>query len=288
MSKSVLIGGGLLAVCTLVLAVQASAQTGRQKSGGDEATSTDLMGTWVRSDVEARFQPPASGPGPVRDDPAHPHHGHREGVPGLPDQEATPWVADLTNPIFQPWVKAALQKNAQRGLSGDTVNAPFVSCRPMGVPGSLVLLENMQLLRTSTEVTLMYQRDQQLRHIHLNVPHSKNPAPSYYGESVGHWEGDTLVVDTIGLNDKTVIDLYSTPHSDAIHVVERYHVVEGGKTLQVDFTVDDPKAFTMPWSATVHYRKGRGAIDEIVCAENNVDVTTGKLYPMPIAAKPDF
>ena len=283
MSNSALIGG-MVCGCVLALAFQTSAQTGANEG----AASTEIMGTWVRSDVEARFQPPASGPGPLRDDPAHPHHGHREGVNGLPDQEATPWVADLTNPILTPWVAAALKKNAERGLAGDTVNPPFVSCRPMGVPGSLVLLENVQLLRTPTEVTIIYQRDHQMRHIYLDVPHSKNPKPSYYGESVGHWEGDTLIVDTIGLNDKTMIDLYSTPHSDAIHVVERYRVVDDGKTLQVDFTVDDPKAFNMPWSAAVHYRQSRGPFEEIACAENNIDVTTGKLYPIPIATKADF
>jgi hypothetical protein len=204
----------------------------------------------------------------------HPHHGHREGVPGLPDQEATPWVADVSNPILKPWVADALKKNAARGLSGDTVNPPFVFCRPMGVPGSLVLLENIQLLRTPHEVTILYQRDQQQRHVWLDVPHSAKPKTSYYGESVGHFEGDTL-------------DLYSTPQTDEIHVIERYHVVDGGKTLQVDFTVDDPKAFNMPWSATVHYRKGRG-FEEVVCAENNLDVNTGKLYPMPVADKFDF
>ena len=269
------------------LAIGLTAQASEQSAKPGDSGASDIMGTWARSDQEARFQQPTSGAGPVRDDATHPHHGHREGVPGLPDQEATPWVADLTNPTLKPWVVDALKKNAERGLAGDTVNPPFVFCRPMGVPGSLVLLENVQLLRTPTDVTILYQRDQQQRHIRLDTSHSTNPAPSYYGESVGHFEGDTLVVDTIGLNDKTVIDLYSTPHSDALHVVERYHVVNGGRTLQVDFTVDDPKSFNMPWSATVHYRKANG-FAEIVCAENNLDVTTGKLYPLPIAAKADF
>src|SRR5436190_13159720 len=122
MSKTAWMGSALGA-CILALALQAQAQT-----ANDEAASTDIMGTWVRSDLEARFQPPQSGPGPLRDDPAHPHHGHREGVAGLPDLEATPWVADLTNPILKPWVAAALKKNAERGLAGDTVNPPFVSC----------------------------------------------------------------------------------------------------------------------------------------------------------------
>jgi hypothetical protein len=288
MPKSALLSSGALCVCALALAFQAPAQTAND-GGTNAASSAGLMGLWARSDAEARFQPPASGPGPVRDDPAHPHHGHRAGVNGLPDLDATPWVADLTNPILKPWVAEALKKNADIGLRGEEMNPSFVYCRPVGVPGSLVLLENVQLMRTPTQVTIIYQRDHQVRNIYLNVPHSKNPKPSYYGESVGHFEGDTLVVDTIGLNDKTPIDLYSTPHSDQIHVVERYHAVEGGKTLQVDFTVDDPKAFNMPWSATVHYRQARGSFDEIACAENNINVRTGKLYAgIPIAAKPDF
>jgi hypothetical protein len=258
------------------------------KAAAQSADVPSLMGEWARSDNEARFMPPPSGPGPIRDDPAHPHHGHRQGVAGKPDLDATPWVADLTNPILKPWVAAALKKNAELGLSGTEVSPPHVYCRPSGVPLSLALLENVQLVQTPSKITIVYQRDHQLREIYLNVPHTQHPPSSYYGESVGHFEGDTLVVDTSAMNDRTVTDLYNMPHSDAIHVVERYHLVDGGKNLQVDFTVDDPKAFNMPWSATVHYRRTQAAFEEVVCAENNIDVTTGKLYPIPIAAKPDF
>ena len=116
----------------------------------------------------------------MRDDSAHPHHGYREDAPGLPDQEATPWVADLTNPMLKPWVVSALKKNAEHGLAGDTVSPPFVVCRPMGVPGSLVLLEIVQLLRTRTEVIILYQRDQQQRHIRLDTSHSATPAAPWH------------------------------------------------------------------------------------------------------------
>lgn len=218
MSKTPMTRAAALCAGALALFAQAQAQ-GADDSGRIGGAIPALTGTWVRSDPEARFQPPRSGAGPLRDDPAHPHHGHREGVPGLPDLDATPWVADLTNPILKPWVHAALEKNAQRGLAGEDVVPAHVWCRPDGVPGALMLLENVQILQSPTEVTILYQRDQQIRHIHLDVPHSKNPPLSYYGESVGHYEGDTLVVDTIGLNDKTPVDLYNTPHSDAIHVV---------------------------------------------------------------------
>ena len=277
------IGAGAVALLAMSTAGHVQESTSDQKMG-----LPNLMGEWVRSDAEARFMPPPSGPGPVRDDPAHPHHGHRQGVEGKPDLDATPWVADLSNPILKPWVASALKKNAELGLAGDEVSPPHVYCRPSGVPLSLALLENVRLVQTPSKITIVYQRDHQVREIYLNADHSKNPVPSYYGESVGHIDGDTLTVDTIAMNDRTVTDLYNMPHSDAIHVVERYHLVDGGKTLQVDFTVDDPKAFNMPWSAVVHYRRTQAAFEEVVCAENNIDVTTGKLYAIPIAAKPDF
>ena len=84
----------------------------------------------------------------------------------------------------------------------------------------------------------------------MNVPHSANPKPSWYGESVGHYEGDTLVVDTVGFNDKTFVDSYRTPHTDKLHVVERFRLIDGGNTLEVAFTVDDPGTFYQPWSGT--------------------------------------
>jgi len=96
------------------------------------------------------------------------------------------------------------------------------------------------------------------------------------------------VVDTIGLNDQAPIDHYGTPHSDAIHVIERYHITDGGRTLQVDFTVDDPMAFNMPWSGIAHYRRARAGYEEFVCAENNLNIWTGRSYAIPTAVSSDF
>jgi hypothetical protein len=122
----------------------------------------------------------------------------------------------------------------------------------------------------------------------MNVPHSKKVTPSWYGESVGHYENGELVVDTIGLSDKTFVDFYGTPHSNKEHVVERYKIVDGGKTLQVLFAVDDADAFNMKWSAVMNYRRVTSHLIESICAENNMDHFTGKLFPIPIAEKPDF
>ena len=109
-------------------------------------------------------------------------------------------------------------------------------------------------LQTPTEVLVITEYDQRVRHIRMNVPHSKDPKPSWYGESVGRYEGRTLVVDTIGLNDKTYVDNYRTPHTTALHVVERFILADDKKTLEAEITLDHPGAFTMPWSAIQRWR----------------------------------
>ena len=103
-------------------------------------------------------------------------------------------------------------------------------------------------LQTAKEVWIFWTEDKQVRRVYMDVPHSADPKPSWYGESVGHYEGDTLVIDTIGLNDKTFVDIYRTPHTEKLHVVERWRMVDGGQMMEAMFTVDDPDAFYQPWS----------------------------------------
>jgi hypothetical protein len=124
-----------------------------------------------------------------------------------------------------------------------------------------------------------------VRHVYLDVPHSENPKPSWYGESVGHYEGDTLVVDTIGQNTKTFVDNYRTPHTERLHVVERWKLIDGGHTLEVEIRVDDPDTFYEPWSAIQRFRRVQQAMMEEVCAENNQHLFE---YHIPVANKPDF
>ena len=122
------------------------------------------------------------------------------------------------------------------------------------------------------------------------MPHSTNPRLSWYGESVGHYEnGDTLVVDTIGMKDKSFVDNYLTPHTTQLHVVERFKLTEGGKSLQVLVKAEDPGAFKMAWSAVQVYRlQNPGDWDEDICAENNDSYFNYEMTPMPQANKPDF
>jgi hypothetical protein len=123
----------------------------------------------------------------------------------------------------------------------------------------------------------------------LNVPHSANPKPSWYGESVGHYEGDTLVVDTIGQNTRTFIDNYRTPHSEKLHVVERYHLLEGGKTLEARVTIEDPAIFIQPVQVLHRWRRMEGTIVESTCAEGEISNPFNQdVEPIPTAEQADF
>ena len=131
---------------------------------------------------------------------------------------------------------------------------------------------------------MIFSGDQQVRHIYLDMPHSEDPKPSWYGESVGHYEGDTLVVDTIGQNTKTFIDNYRTPHSEKLHVIERWKAIDGGNALEANIKVEDPDAFNEPWLAIQRFRRVDQPMREEVCAENNLHFA----YHIPVADKPDF
>jgi len=231
------------------------------------------------------FLPPLSGPGPVMSAKDRPY------VPNGRGNQPTYRIADLSNPILRPSLIEKMKKANDEVLAG---KIPFITrerCWPAGVPGFTVYtrVQGLYFLQTSTEVTLISELNHQLRHIYLNVPHSQNPKPSWYGESVGHYEGDELVVDTIGLNDRTFVDNYRTPHTEQIHVVERFKMIEDGKTLEAVVTVDDPGAFNMPWTAVQRWRRASDRpMTEMICAENNLNFFNYEVVPIPQADKPDF
>jgi hypothetical protein len=231
------------------------------------------------------FLAPANGAGPVMSDPVHPY------VPNGGGRQPTYRVADLTNPILQPWAAAQMKRANDEVLKGKVPYITRERCWPAGVPGFAVYTRGGQplfFLQTANKVTIINELNAQVRHIYLNVPHSQNPKPSWYGESVGHYEGDELVVDTIGLNDRTFVDNYRTPHTDKIHVVERFRLIEGGKTLQDTITVEDAGTFTKTWSAVQRWRHTDREMEESICAENNDNFFNYDVMPIPQATKPDF
>jgi hypothetical protein len=241
--------------------------------------SWDLSVGWIGV---GDFRPVPGRVPPLSQDPKYPF------VPNGAGRQPTYRIADLTNPNLKPWVKEIMKKDNDEVLAGKIAFTPSSSCMPAGVPGFLALGGNNNpywFLQTPKEVVIMRAADSQVRRIYLDVPHSANPKPSWYGESVGHYEGDTLVIDTIGLNTKTFVDTYRTPHTEKLHVVERWRMADDRQAMEVTVTVEDPDSFNEPWTGTRRYRRVQQQFIEDICAENNQHLFD---YKIPIAAKPDF
>ena len=228
---------------------------------------------------------PVDGAPVFQQDPARPYVSNQ--VAGRTGQQPTFRIADLSsNANVKPWAKEVMKKDNDEVIAGKIAYTARSSCKPAGVPGfDLFGFQPIFFVQAPKMVTMIYSGDQQVRHVYLNVPHSQNVKPSWYGESVGWYEGDTLVVDTIGLNTKTHVDNFRTPHSEKLHVVERWKLIEGGKTLEVTFTVDDPETYYQPWSAKQQYRRAEGPMTEQVCAEGNLLLFD---WGLPVDDKPDF
>src|SRR6185436_5261802 len=149
-------------------------------------------GAWDMINSNATdYVAPTSGPKPVTNDPKYPHIGNLQ--PG----QKTDRVADITSPILKDWAKEQMKKTNDAVLRGRT---PFVAtslCWPGGVPAQLLVPTAGYFIQKPNEVWMTWERDMLTRRVYLNRPHSKNPKPSWFGESVGHYEnGDTLVIDT--------------------------------------------------------------------------------------------
>jgi hypothetical protein len=224
---------------------------------------------------------PPTGLGPTKPDPTHPY------VPNGRGAQPTFRIGDTSNPNLKPWAAERMKKDNAEVLAGKIAFTARSSCMPAGVPGfSSYIVEPVYFIQSAKEILMVYAGNQEARHVYMNVPHSANPKPSWYGESVGHYEGGMLIVDTIGTNTKTYVDNYRTPHTEKLHVVERYRLVEDGKVLEAEMTVEDPDTFNQPWTAIQRYRwVQQGALDENVCAENNTGLFD---YGIPTAAKADF
>ena len=271
--------------CSIAQAAAIIPAQGAQTGAGVPNFAPDSTTGWLKPPGDEFIQP-ESGPGPMLDMPGRPRIGNNLdlGQPIFP-------MADLNNPILQPWAREELRKANARALSGKAAYTPKERCWPIGTPGFLLYpVFPIYFIQTPKEVVMIWAEDHQVRRIYMNVAHSAKVTPSWFGESVGHYEGDTLVVDTIGLSPKAVIDNYHTPHTEALHVVERYRVIEDGKKLEVALTVDDPGAFNAPWKAVQLYdRTMRGPQPEQICSENNTDPFQLKGFaPPPSDDTPDF
>jgi hypothetical protein len=166
---------------------------------------------------------------------------------------------------FQPAVAQLIAQRRQDARNGKPVATNGSFCLPGGMPGMMhpPAELSLQILETPEQVTVLFEFYGTFRIIRLNERHQPDPDPTYFGDSVGHWEGNTLVVDTIGLTDKTMA--FGAPHSDNLHLVERIRRT-GANMLEDRMTIDDPKTFTKPWTWVVDLKRVPGMrIGEYVC-----------------------
>jgi hypothetical protein len=279
---------GLRAVtasCASLVLVAAAAAQAPAKDKIPRLSANDLGWISVAGFLDP---PPGTGHGPIKQDPARPFHGNLDG-PG----QVTPTIGNVKDPVLKPWAAAQMQASNDEVLSGKR-GLPFSAqgrCYPGGVPGQLLYpIEPFYFIQTPQEVWMIWQRDHMVRRIYLTEKHTEEVKPSWFGESIGHYEnGDTLVVDTVGLSTKnSYVDNFRTPHSEKEHVVERFKVSADGNTLQATILVEDPDAFNEPLHMIKRWRKANNPRLETVCSENNGDHFNHNLFPIPQAEQPDF
>jgi hypothetical protein len=297
---------------TPALAQHASPVLGKAGTAGQSAASLpELSRLWANT-LGPGFPPPASGPGPVlnraRQRAAVDIYGRDIDPANAPIVSAGGRrVGDYTAPILQPWAAEVVKEHAEKELNDGPALNPINQCRPGGVPFAFYNL-GMELLQQRNSIVILYAYDHEVRHVRLNQAHPANLTPSWFGDSVGHYEGDTLVIDTIASDTRTFIDQFDTPHTERLHTVERYRMTNGGKTLEVNLHVEDPGAFTTPWDAMQRYKRVEpgvadvtdpfnplsatsraGPILEASCAENpNSLLGAEGALPIPQTKEPDF
>ena len=276
--------------------------------GAQSTPIPDFSGLWGRNAFN--FEPLSSGASPVTN------------LERLPDGSGNQrkLVGDYNNPILKPEAARIVRQMGEISRADLPYPDPSNQCAPYVPPYTFALQLGMQMLQAKDHVTFLYNQDDQVRRVRLNDTHPAKLIPTTMGDSVGHYEGDTLVVDTVGIKvgALAMIDRYGTPRSSSLHLVERYRLIDGktaaeiadrqmrvegpmglngavlvdrtytGQGLQLTFTVEDPEVFTTPWSATITYRRTIGPWLEQICAESTIDYEIGQAPEMPVATTPDF
>jgi len=258
------------------------------------------------------FEPMPSGPQPLRN------------LRRRPDGTANAGqlVGDYRNPILTPEAAAVVKQKGELAIAGKGFPNAQDQCRPIAPPFTFAMQLGFEILpATDGNITILYDQNMNVRHIRMNGTHPANLAPSAMGDSVGHWEGDVLVIDTVGIKTDafTSVDRFGIPQSEAMHVVERYQLIDGAsakaqidkyetsegtvggggrvagynpdtslKGLQLEVTMADPKVFTAPLTVRVTYRRLISEWQESVCADNPVEHYKDEWIGLPKADRSDF
>ena len=290
----------------LVMAVLAAA-SGSAQSAAPAAATPDFSGIWVHANPG--FEPMTAGPTSLINRARRPN--------GTGD--ILRLAGDYNNPILKPEAAEVVKKHGELGMAGIGDPNPRNQCWPEGPPFVFTNGPTM-LVQQKDKVTILYVYAHQVRQVRMNQQHPAKVTPTWYGDSVGHYEGDTLVVDTVGIKvgRYSMVDWYGTPHSEALHVIERYRLIDydtaiqalergakenasfvgndsgviadlnnKGRHLELQFTVEDEGVFTMPWNSTITYRPSVDPWTELICAENPREFDNTVSH-FPIADKPDF
>ncbi len=248
MARPTRLAAGLLVLDLVLRPLYPQAAPVDATAGGSGVTGQAMNGFW---NMAPPPRPPGGGGGP-------------RGGPRPPMPPSSAQMADK----LQPWALERLKKMETALAAGEVPPTNANQCLPWAIPGNGMPggpAYAMNIAVTRDKVVFMYQLDHQAHIVYLNQSHPAGLAPSYFGHSVGRWEGDVLVIDTVGFNDTTLIQ-EDVPHTKALHVVERLQLKAG--ELEAQSTLEDAGAFKVPLVFTEHYVRS-GPYQEYVCAENN-------------------
>jgi hypothetical protein len=258
------------------------------------------------------FEGMPSGPQPLRN------------LSRLPNGKANAGrlVGDYNNPVLTAEAAAVVKQKGELAAAGRGFPNSQDQCRPIAPPFTFAMQLGLLMLPAKNgDIEILYDQNANTRHIRMNASHPAKIVPSTMGDSVGHWEGDTLVVDTVGVKvDRfTSVDRFGTPQSEQMHTVERYRLIDGAtakaqidkyetsegtvggggriayydpnpalKGLELQVTMEDPKTFKQPLTARVTYRRVTSDWSESVCADNPQEHYKDEWIGLPRSARADF
>src|SRR5579871_4002535 len=226
------------------------------RNGVPNLSSTQFA--WLSDGADWKDPPPGTpGHGRIKNDPDHPFLGNVDAIRS--GRQPTLRIGDYRDPVLKPWAAQFMKETNDEALAGK-VDVPFAAqarCWPGGVPGQLLYpAEPFYFIQTPKEVWMVWQRDHMVRRIYMRDAHAANFKPQAFGDSIGHYEGNTLVVDTVGLATKNnYIDNFRVPHTGKEHVTERYSISPDGKELIATVTVEDSDTFNEPIHMQQKWRK---------------------------------
>ncbi|HEX3486178.1 MAG TPA: hypothetical protein VHT51_14040 [Micropepsaceae bacterium] len=294
-----------MALGRVIIGIAVLAASGASARAADGAIP-DFSGIWGRNTFD--FEALPSGPAPITNSYRMPMGG---GDPTRP-------MGDYKNPLLKPEAAVIVKQRAEKAMTGATFPDPSTRCAPYNPPFIFAMQLGMQFLQTKNAITILYNQDDQVRYIRLNAKHPDHVTPSWKGDSIAHYEGDMLVIDTVGIKSdaQSVVDRYGTPLGEGAHVVERYRLIDAGaakqaqaehekeagrlggalladeayaKGVELQLTIENPVYFKQPLPVRVTYRRTILPWQEQVCAENaDNQYAVAASPPIPKADKPDF